>query len=101
MSNELMLFGSGDMKPRNKFEREQAQEGMRILLEVRKKAAMARGAIAVSSDAMEGMTNLHKKQQQLAGPDDPALDMLLGDIKMTALRKVSGIIDSLYDPFNL
>lgn len=99
MSNELMRYATGELRPR-RADRPIARQARGIRGEVQLACMKVDGGMALAGHAMERAVELHRRRQQLAG-EDPILDAMLMPFQVAALNHAQNIQTHLFDPWGL
>lgn len=95
MTNELMQYAQGQVVPTRR-DREVAQLARNVYNEVRLADMEVQGSFALAGKIMERAVELDGYRQFLA-KGDPAINMMLAEIEVTALRQARSIQTRLYN----
>lgn len=95
MSNELMRYAKGEVRPA-RVDRPVAAQARGVYDTARLSSLQVDAALAVAAHIMQGVTHLDDRRREIA-KDDPTLNMLLAEIEATAVQQVKGIQRGLFN----
>lgn len=94
MRNELIKYAKGEAVP-SRVDREVARQAREVYNEVRIAGVEVDGAMALADHIMERAVELDGRRRSLA-EDDPAINMMLTEIEVTAIRQAKHIQAGLF-----